>query len=498
MRKIGITALFALLFTATVFLLTACDDADDTLVERYSEYTYGHMEIHLEPTPEPETEPETDIDIYTNPDPMELGCILAIEERNRQWQYDIRQFRDHVFNWHPKLNLTGYRNWGQMYTVIEQRNIVIGQAFDNHISALTEDVPYLTDFEIGVQLQRAAAIFEDNHFSFGGRDDGGFLFSLTQYRYPLAFRWFADGWYLYLSSEEFSIALNQRLVYINNIYVDDIFSEFTRFWSVENIYNAREWFGAIINAPLVLKALGITDGVSALYTFDGGFSIELTDAYPWDLQTDIFDELLIDSRADGEMPLFLFRERDRWEWHMFLDSGVLYIRLHQFQSDSAELFCYDVRYVLRNVNYSVNAVIIDARGNIGGSYDGYIRLFELLAEIVPPDMLFYFIDEGSLSASLMAAFKLQNLGAVIIGRPSGQMMEFYAFFGHTYSPPWQITLNYSNHVVTVPNVFVSSRRYGIEPSDDNIFRPDVMIEYTINDWINNRDPLLEYVLERIG
>jgi hypothetical protein len=59
--------------------------------------------------------------------------------------------------------------------------------------------------------------------------------------------------------------------------------------------------------------------------------------------------------------------------------------------------------------------------------------------------------------------------------------------------PWDIQLNYSGYRVLVSTGPWIIEEYRTEPAD-RVFRPHVLIDYTIDDWVYNRDPMFEYVL----
>lgn len=412
------------------------------------------------------------------------GSMDVDSERNRRWAYDIEQFRVHVIRWHPKFALAPIN--------VRPSNLEMRSAFDNSIDALLDNAPNLSDFEIKVELQRSVALLKDNHFFF--TDFIGFRSHNRLLRYPLSFGWFADGFYLYRAYADFAHALNQKLTHVNGVPLDDVFAEFIRFWSVENEYDARYQFAAYLNAVVVLKALGITDGEQTTYTFASGIDITVSQYHIWERIHDVLRWVhtipLVDARNDGELPLFRQNMRHNL-WHVFLpEYGILYVRVNEWVT-TADMHSFI--YIATNTfeQNNVDAVIIDARGNPGGNSNLYLPLFNTFARDLPEGALFYFVNEGSNSGSLNAAFILENLGATILGQPMAQMSDFY-FFGSPYS---RAVLHYADLVIFPPASFWSADQIFRRSPEDGIFRPHIQIEYTIDDWINNRDPLFEHVLE---
>ena len=234
----------------------------------------------------------------------------------------------------------------------------------------------------------------------------------------------------------------------------------------------------------------------------------------------------------------------------------MYIRLEMYVQniDSQGMFApfaEDVKTAFED--NSPRAVIIDARQNSGGDNAYLAELFEFLALNTDYGMLFHFIDEGCASASMMGAAHLKSLGAILLGQPIGQNTDFYAFsisyvrvrgsdnmdihaivlpedadldgymtFGIATDeyPYFEIVtmtvrefmemteheeayadesdsafrLNCSDIFVAIPNMPMSARVFGLD-LEFYTLRPHILIDYTIQDWINNHDPLLVYVID---
>jgi len=411
--------------------------------------------------------------------------------RLQQWIADVEQFEAHIIRWHPRF----------AHRAINQRdeNLEIRRQFDAGVAALLADLrdddSCLTDFEIKVEMQRIIALLRDNHFFFTGF--AGYHAAMRLVRFPLNFGYFGGenaGVYLIQAREDFAHALNNRVTAINGVPIDDAFVEFQRFWSVENVYDARYQFATLLNAAIILQAIGVSDGESATYTFEDGTEITVNETNIWERNMTNLrwfpSVLLIDARVPGDEPVFRHNFRQNL-WHEFLpEYGILFISIRGWVTDVQGAFARAVQNTFDSND--VRAVIVDARNNPGGDAMQFSELFAHLARNTPDGMLFYFANEGSNSGSLGMAFYMENLGAVIVGQPLAQHPDFY-WFGSGVS---RVLLNYSRIELTPPPTFFSALQfYGREPYD-GIFRPHVIIDYTIDDWINNHDPLFAFVVEQ--
>jgi len=468
------------------------------------------------------------------------------------WADDIEQFRVFVLETHPKF--------ADETLADLERNIEMRAAFNEALDALLTELADLSDFEIKVSLQRAAAALGDNHFNL-------FLaeFELEEETaiYPLGFRWLADGFYLLTTVERFESALNHRLVSINDRDIDDIFTDFRTLWSVENRYNAKATFARLLGNPILLDAMGVRGESQTIFTFadDTGSMTEITltsaDQISTDINTAIFFPIFpVSNRSAGDLPLFMDirgGEGRGHNWFEFIEEhDMLYIRLELYMQDMDQAtgmfapFAQEVKSAFEET--APRAVVIDARHNPGGDNAYLAELFEFLAQHTDPGRLFHFIDEGSMSASLLGAAHLKSLGAVLLGQPTGQNTNFYGFhavsFGDTYfaisdlpedmdldesieiglatdeypyfevvtmtirelremiesanaeagGMSYTLELSYSGLLVSVPNISLSaSRAFGLD-LELYTLRPHVPIAHTIQDWVQNHDPLLAYVI----
>jgi hypothetical protein len=321
------------------------------------------------------------------------------------------------------------------------------------------------------------------------------------------FRWLYDGFYLLRAHKDFSAALNHRLIAVNGMCVDDVFAYFTDFWSVENVYGARYSFVYCLMQPDMLNALEIISGREATFTFatvnDEMLNITVSEEHIifnrdlWCVQWKTMPDIVY-YRAAGDIPL-THRYPAIRNWQIFLEEyGLLYIRINAFWSFDR---CFTQTFngatnILRIRD--VQTVVIDARGNGGGDENPYLRHFQTIANYTPPGRLFYLIDEGTFSAAALAAGYLYRLGATLVGQPSRQLTEFYAYSvyitsGETH-PRFVVKLRYSDYALAVPNVFHTVDMDTIN-SPDLILRPHILIAATIDDWVNNRDPVLDFITE---
>lgn len=162
----------------------------------------------------------------------------------------------------------------------------------------------------------------------------------------------------------------------------------------------------------------------------------------------------------------------------------------------------------------VRAIVLDNRYNRGGNHGLFTGLWDVLLEAVPVGYFFVTINNYAYSAGTMAPMALAARGAIVIGEPVSQNAIFYGMGGSEETNK-AIQLPYSGLTFFAPNVVahIHDRHLGLagfrtyEAVDAFIasrpdwewytFRPDVLIELSLADWVANHDPVLAYVASRL-
>ncbi|MCL1936340.1 MAG: hypothetical protein FWF57_08225 [Defluviitaleaceae bacterium] len=165
----------------------------------------------------------------------------------------------------------------------------------------------------------------------------------------------------------------------------------------------------------------------------------------------------------------------------------------------------------------VHTVIIDGRGNGGGNLSFLVNLFRFLDENIEDDNLFYFKDIRSFSAASVAAVITEYLGGRTVGDPTGQNLIFHgtARGDDVGARVADVILNNSRIYIQIPNFTAhleqpDSYLGGIIINDvwEFIRRspfleqyaiwPTIDIDYTLEDWLNLNDPLLEHIKDLVN
>jgi C-terminal processing protease CtpA/Prc len=137
---------------------------------------------------------------------------------------------------------------------------------------------------------------------------------------------------------------------------------------------------------------------------------------------------------------------------------------------------------------AVECLIIDLRNNLGGNstlLEPFIAKLEKCEKINKVGALYVIIGRDTFSSALLNAYAIKNkTRAVLVGEPSGGKPNCY---GEVES------FKLDNSKV---KICYSSKYYKLIKSDSvlSLF-PDVEKLVTFKDYIEKRDPCLEYILQ---
>jgi len=420
------------------------------------------------------------------------------DDFQREWMNDIRQLRRHVLWNHPYFANPALFNL--------PKSIETGLAFDELLNALIYQLPYLSEFEVLAEIERANALFGTSSFgfwAFGQAIDDWF---------PFTTRWLDDGLYVLSSCVTLRHMLNHRIVGINGIPLDEVLDAAMPLLVGANDAQRRSRFAFFARSPMFMQVIGLGDGQQITYNLvsTAGTAVDLhlrADQMPPGVAWTSL-------HANNATPP-LHQTRDADIWHEYLEEyGILYFR---FVTPSPSLLNQnpgvspipDANTIHRIITtYELNAIVVDMR-NPNASGDilrASVRtMFNNFGLHAPEGRLFVLIDENiGFYTGVESALHLESLGAILIGQQSQHpLTAFEADWRGVApggSPDWMATLYHSDATISVLTRPISMNLSGTTREfPDNVLTPHIHINaMTIDDWYHSRDLWMDIVLEQIG
>lgn len=432
-----------------------------------------------EPTPSPveSTTPATE----PSPEPTP-----ELSQREQDWREDFAYLKETLVGIHPD----------PFWCCSEED-------FDWRIEHLASRVSGLTDSEILFELVRILAGLRDNHLYF---DYPAFL-SLEVI--PVDVRYF-DG-HLYLCGyfpdyDQLAPYLLQEIVAINGIDITYIFQKYSSLMQLNDWFN-RERFPNFLLMPALLDVAGC--GYRDSYTFQ--FLNENREVVSVERPVLSEDEYkTAQGRSGGRLvrpenwDSLFYLKKERWaEYIAGENGGCVYMSVGEQLTDRSYLYSKLIREAgeIARSHENCSKLVIDLRPCLGGNQTGIEQVQEKLPELLEPGIeQVYVLTNGYTASAAMKALAIfrDELGAVIVGEPTGQFSSMFGFaaWPSKYTlPNSQITINIPDMQYIGPEIReVQYDENGKLYEWENTILPDVYVYQDVEDVRQGKDSVIEWVL----
>jgi hypothetical protein len=388
---------------------------------------------------------------------------LGPAEREARWRQDLQFFADEF----PRRQA----DFASLYPQ---------PAFDRDLAALRRDISRLTDADITLRLMRLVASAGVAHTSVGLP-----LFKPGFRPMPISMRWYSDGLAIVAATPDHAEALGTHVLRIGSMTPEQLLAGVAPYISHENDGWLREQSTGYLAMLKILQELGAA-GADGRVTFTlarpGGqaFTLTVTPGDPRVKQVTVVEALSV--------PPALYRKHpNSYYWYEYLpDSKALYVQYNRCQIDPKLAFKDFARDLFGAADAQpVERVVIDLRFNGGGNS---IVIYPLQAGLKSRSGLashvYVLIGPGTFSSGQDNALDLRrNLGAILVGEPTGGKVNSYGEVGEFKLPNSGLRVQYSTRFFKV-----------IENDNSPALEPDIQVPRTLDDALAGRDPVLDAAL----
>ncbi len=181
-----------------------------------------------------------------------------------------------------------------------------------------------------------------------------------------------------------------------------------------------------------------------------------------------------------------------YDYRFIEDKNILYFEYNACFEKGQGFSAFNERMFKDIESKNIDKLVIDLRANSGG-----------ISEILNPftDKLKIYLKENknvkvyvlvgrkTFSSGIFAIFRIKEAApeAIYIGEPSGGAIDHYGAVNNFKLTNSELPVNYST------KYFEFSKGYNYKISEMNAFIPEISLSPTIDDYINERDVVLEYV-----
>lgn len=384
-------------------------------------------------------------------------------DRNSKWKKDLSYLQEALPKKHVDL----------FFKTNEQK-------FNKDINDLKNSVDTLNDDEIVVGIYKIMASIGDSHAS---------AYKKSSKLYPMQFYNFKEGIYVVNTTNQYKETLYSKLTKINGIDIEKVKQEIIPLFVAENEAMIKKSIPNYLSNPEILHGIKVvSDTENAVFTFENDKG-KTFDVNIKSIERGKGDKLIINELYDSSYPLYM-QKPDSNYWYKYLDKEkVLYFKYNKCQQDkdeSAEKIEDFIDKLLKFIdNHPVDKFVIDMRDNGGGSDKYILPIIDKLKnnKINNKDSLFVIVGRNTFSAALVDAVLLkERTNATFLGETTSAKPNHYSAAKPFILPNSKIPVRYTTQA---------------KESDDNstTFTPDKIIEISIKDYINKKDPVLDYILK---
>jgi hypothetical protein len=383
-------------------------------------------------------------------------------DRNTKWKKDLDYLQEALPNKHPNL----------FFKVSEEQ-------FNKEIDDLKNSVDNLNDDEIIDGIYKIAASVGDAHTKIK-RD-----FSK---QYPMKFYYFKDGISVIDTTDEYKESLYSKLIKINGQDIKSIEDKIAPLVANENEESIKKALPGYLSIPEILHGVKIVDSIDGEVTF----TFENREGKKFDLNVASIDykesiDFIINGEYDESYPLYMLNPTYNY-WYKYLENEkTLYLKYNQcLESNKSGKVDDFNKEVLDSINNNrVDKFVIDMRDNGGGTSNELDTIIQGIKnkEINNKNRFFVIVGRNTFSAAIGDVVKWRNeTNATFIGQPTSGKLNHYGQWSTFTLPNSNLTVQYST-------MYVNN---GEDESDS--FIPDKTIEISIDDYVNKKDPVLDYII----
>ncbi|MFL0198665.1 S41 family peptidase [Clostridium sp. WILCCON 0269] len=385
-------------------------------------------------------------------------------DRNAKWQKDLSYMQKAL----PKKHV-------DLFLKINE------EQFNTEVNTLKNSVDKLNDDQILVGIHRIVASIGDTHTS---------LYKEALTIYPIQFYYFKEGIYVVNTIPEYKKALYSKLVKINGMNVQKIQETILPLIVNDNEAVVKKNMPKYLMNAEILHGLNIVSNIkSAVFTFENN------EEQIFDLNINAINsknstgKFIIKGEFDTSYPLYMQQNNLNYWYKYIYNEKTLYFKYNKCEEDdnSKTIEDFTTEMIKFMDTHAIDKFVIDIRDNSGGS-DKYINpIIDWIKDkkLNNKDHLFVIVGRNTFSSAIINAVTLKKeTNATFIGEETSGKPNHYGSVKSFILPNSRIQIQYSTQFN--------------KTSTDNssTFTPDKIIEVSIEDYLNKKDPALNYILKK--
>ncbi|KGM94781.1 peptidase S41 [Clostridium novyi A str. 4552] len=356
------------------------------------------------------------------------------------------------------------------------------EKFNDEIVKLKSKIPNLNDDEVKVEIYKIMASIKDGHTN---------AYCKMEKIFPIKLYWFKEGIYVINTLPQYEKILDCRLIKINGKEVKDIEKEMSKIISHENEAQLKNEIPKILCMPNMLYGLKVINSKnSAIFTFKNSknevFDINIGSV---NFNKSLGEKFKIHKGREKNSPLYMQNPKESYWFKYLKKEKIIYFKYNMCKQMKEKPFEKFYKELLDSIDKNKpQKLVIDLRDNGGGSSSMLDPLIQEIKNrnINNENRLFVIVGRKTFSSAILNAITLQNeTCAKFIGEPTGGKPNHYGEVKEFKLPNSKMSISYSI------KYFKTSQK------DSDSFIPDIIIEPSINEYLKNKDSILDKIISRL-